>query len=282
MKVTPSRSDIIVFMHYVLDGAIQVPAAALRIQVQNACHVRMAGRETQTVVGPISMEIRGGEFLSIVAPPASGKTSLLRMIAGTLPVTGGEIRIMGARIQPPERDFGLVLQKPALLGWRTVMQNILLQAELRGLNLAESRNRARRLLAWFDLSKFEESRPHELPPGTAQLVSVCRALVHCPALLLLDEPFRMLNTLALEQILDAFQRLWLETKTTALLCTGNIQEAVLLSDRIAVMSQGPGRILQEYSIDLPRPRRMDRATTPLIAEYCSRIRTLFRAQGVLP
>jgi len=121
-----------------------------------------------------------------------------------------------------------------------------------------------------------------LPLGMAQLVSVCRALVHRPALLLLDEPFRMLDTLALEQILDAFQRLWLETKTTALLCTGNIQEAVLLSDRIAVMSQGPGRILQEYLIDLPRPRRMDRATTPLIAEYCSRIRTLFRAQGVLP
>ena len=259
-----------------------MPTAALRIQIQDAYHTRVAGRETQTVVGPVSLDISGGEFLSIIAPPASGKTSLLKMIAGILPVTGGEIRIEGARIQPPERDFGLVLQQPALLGWRTVMQNILLQAELRGLDLVGSRNRARRLLAWFGLSRFEESRPDELPPGAAQLISVCRALVHCPALLLMDEPFRMLDTMALEQILDGFQRLWLETGTTALLCTGNIHEAVLLSDRVAVMSQRPGRILQVFSIDLPRPRRMDRATTPQIAEYCSRIRTLFRAQGVLP
>ena len=257
-------------------------AEVIRVQIQQACHTRAVGGKTQTIVGPVSLDIRAGEFLAIVAPPSSGKTSLLRMIAGTLPVTSGEIRITGTRILPPERDCGMVLQQPALLGWRTVMQNILLQAQLRGLDLAESRNRARRLLAWFGLSEYEESRPDDLPPGTAQLVSLCRALIHCPSLLILDEPFRMLDPLVLERILDGFQHLWLETKTTAVLCTGNIQEAVLLSDRVAVMSQRPGRILQEFAIDLPRPRRMDRTTAPRIAEFCSSIRTLFQAQGVLP
>ena len=257
-------------------------AEVIRIQIQEACHARAVGGRIQTVLGPLSLDIRAGEFLAIVAPPASGKTSLLRMIAGNLPVTSGEIRITGARVGPPERDCGLVLQQPALLGWRTVMQNILLQAQLRRLDLAESRNRARRLLAWFALSEYEDSRPDDLPPGAAQLISVCRALVHRPALLLLDEPFRMLDPLVLERILDGFQHLWLETKTTAVLCTGNIQEAVLLSDRVAVMSQRPGIILQEFPINLPRPRRMDRTMSPQIAEYCSRIRTLFQAQGVLP
>jgi NitT/TauT family transport system ATP-binding protein len=107
-------------------------------------------------------------------------------------------------------------------------------------------------------------------------------LIHNPSLLLLDEPFRMLDPLALEQILDGFQRLWAETETTALLCTCNMLEAVLLSDRVAVLSPRPGRILQDYAIELPRPRRLDKAMTPQIAEYCNRIRILFRAQGVLP
>jgi len=257
-------------------------AEILRIQIQQACHARAVGARLRTVVGPVSLDIRAEEFLAIVAPPASGKTSLLRMIAGTLPVTSGEIRITGARVRPPERDFGLVLQHPALLGWRTVMQNILLQAQLRGLDLAESRNRARRLLAWFGLSECENCRPDDLPAGAAQLVSLCRALVHRPALLLLDEPFRLLDPLVLERILDGFQHLWQEMKPTAVLCTGNMQEAVVLADRVAVMSQGPGRILQEFPIDLPRPRRMDRTIAPRIAEYCGRIRTLFQAQGILP
>jgi NitT/TauT family transport system ATP-binding protein len=254
----------------------------LQIQIDNAHHTRIVERETRTLVGPVSLEIKAGEFLSIVGPVGCGKTILLKMIAGILPVSGGAIRIVGAKLEPPSRDFGLVLQEPALLPWRTSMQNILLQAEMRSLNLEQSRNRARRLLAWFGLSRFEESKPHELLPGTSQAISICRALVHGPSLLLLDEPFRTLDPLSLEPMLDAFQRLWAETGTTALLFTRNLHEAVLLSDRVAVMSPRPGRISGIIPVDLPRPRRLDRAMTPQIAEYGSRIRTLFRAQGVLP
>ena len=253
-----------------------------QLQIRNVYHARVIGREIRAVVGPVSLDIGGGEFLSIVGPAGCGKTTLLKMIAGIVPITNGEIRIAGTKLQPPSRDFGLAFEEPALLPWRTSMQNILLPAEMRGLDLLESSNRARRLVAWVGLSRFEQSKPDELPPGTAQAISICRALVHSPSLLLLDEPFRTLDPLSLEQMIDSLQRLWAETRTTAVLCTCNMHEAVLLSDRVALMSPGPGRILETISIDLPRPRRFDKAMAPQIAEYCNRIRNPFRAQGVLP
>ncbi len=255
---------------------------SFQIQIENAEYANGVGQELQMLVGPIHLEIKGGEFLSIVGPAASGKTTLLKMIAGILKPTSGEIRICGVDTQPPSRDFGLVLEDPALLPWRSSMQNILLQAEMRGLGLEESKNRARRLLAWLGLSRFEESKPHELPPGTAGAISLCRALIHSPSLLLMDEPFRTLDPLALEHRMDGFQRLWAEIGNSAALFTRNMQEAILLADRVAVLSPRPGHILECITIDLPRPRRLDKATTPVIAEYCYRIRTLFRAQGVLP
>jgi NitT/TauT family transport system ATP-binding protein len=259
-----------------------VPAASLQIRIDNARYARTDARGTQNILGPVSLDIHSGEFLSIVAPPASGKTTLVKLIAGVLSATAGEIRMSGKPRQEHSKGIGLVFSQPDLLGWRTVIQNILLQAELSGLDLEECRNRARRLLAWLGLSEFENSRPDEIPEGAGQLISLCRALIHNPSLLLMDEPFRMLDSLSLEKILDGFQRLWLEVGTTSLLCTGNMQEAILLSDRIAVMSPSPGRILQTFVVDLPRPRRFDKAMTPQIAEYCSRIRTLLRAHGVLP
>jgi len=255
---------------------------ALEIHIENACCTRLIGRENRTLVGPVSMEIKSDEFVSMIGPARCGKTTLLKMIAGILPVTDGEIHFAGSEVHPPCRHFGLVLQHPALLPWRTVTQNIMIHAKMCDLDPAESRNRARRLLAWLGLTQFEESWPKDLPTGTAHSIAVCRAMIHSPSLLLMDEPFRTLDPLALEQMLDGFQRLWAETGRTALLFTGNMQEAVLLSDRVAVMSPPPGRILECITIDLPRPRRLDKKMTPLIAEYCNRIRTLYRAQGILP
>jgi NitT/TauT family transport system ATP-binding protein len=232
-------------------------------------------------MGPISLDIRAGEFLSIIAPPGSGTDALLKMIAGILPVPEGEIEFDSVPNVSGSRQIGVVLQRPALLGWRSILNNVLLQAEIRGLAIEESRNRARRLLALFGLSQFESRRPHELPHGTHQLVSICRALVHEPGLLLMDEPFRALDPLAFEKILTGFQRLWSESALTVVLCTTDLDSAVLLSDRIAVMPPHAGAV-PEALIDLPRPRRLDKATAPLIAEHCSRIRTLLRAQGILP
>jgi NitT/TauT family transport system ATP-binding protein len=162
------------------------------------------------------------------------------------------------------------------------MENVLLPAEMLNLNMEESKNRARRLLAWFGLSRFEGRHGNTLPASMANAVSVCRALVHNPSLLLMDEPFRILDALVHEQTLDGFQRLWAENKTTAILCTCNLHEAVLLSDRVVVLSSGPGRILEIVRVDLPRPRRLDKAMTPRIADYCNRIRMVLRAQGTVP
>ncbi len=263
-------------------GAGSTASAKFEFRLENLSHLRRVGRTSDVVVGPVSLELKGGEFLSVIGPAACGKTALVKMIAGILQISEGKVCISGAEIHPPCRDFGLVLKRPALLPWRTSMRNILLQAEMCGPDPGESRDRARRLLAWFGLSKFEHSLPHELPRGGAEAVAICRALVHNPALLVMDEPFGSLDPLAIELILDAFQRLRVESGTTTLLCTGNLQEAVLLGDRVAVMSPQPGRILQTFSVDLPRPRRMDKSMTPRIAEYCNRIRTSFRALGILP
>ncbi len=259
-----------------------MPTPSFQVQIEDAQYAKGLGSESRALVGPIRLDIKGGEFLSILGPSASGKTTLLKMIAGILQPTSGKVLTCGVKTQSPGCDFGLVFADPALLPWRSSMQNILLQAEMRGLGLQESRNRAQRLLAWLGLSRYEECRPHELPPGTAGAVSLCRALIHNPSLLLMDDPFRTLDPLALEQRLDGFQRLWAETGNTAALFTGNMHEAILLADRVAVLSPRPGRILECIAIDLPRPRRFDKATTPVIAEYAQRIRAIFRAQGVLP
>jgi NitT/TauT family transport system ATP-binding protein len=259
-----------------------MPAPRPFVQLASAHHDRTLPAGVQHTVGPLSLDIQEGEFLSVIGPAGCGKTTLLKMIAGLLPLSGGTLSVAGAERKPPGCKFGLALHEPALLPWRTSLQNVLIQAEFQDLDPAESGHRARRLLAWFGLSDYENRRPHELPPGTSCAVSICRALVHNPSLLLLDDPFRSLDSLSLERMLDGFQRLWAEAGCTAFLCTCNMLEAILLSDRVAVMSNAPGRILDCLAIDLPRPRRLDKATAPQIAEYRSRIRMLFRAHGILP
>lgn len=258
-----------------------MPGATTSIVAENIHYDQMLPTGVQTVVGPLSLTLQGGEFLSVVGPSGCGKSALLKMIAGIRRVSGGVLRVSGTSSEPPCRDFGVALEEPALLPWRTSLENILLPAEIRGLDPVESANRARRLLAWFDMSRYENCWPDELPPGAACAVSICRALIHGPALLLLDDPFRAIDPLSSEQMLDRLQRLWAEAGCASLLCTGNLVEAVLLSDRVAVMSAAPGRILDIIPIDLPRPRRLDRTSSPLVADYCSRIRVLFRAQGIL-
>ncbi len=268
-------------IHTAREGADPTISRVL-VSLHDACHSRRTGSQLHAIAGPLSFDLREGELLSIVGPEGSGKTTLIKMIAGLLKVTAGEIRFDPADAERVQRSMGLAFEQPSLLPWRTAMQNILLQAELRGLDREESRNRARRLMSWFGLTDYEDRRPHEIPAAAAPLISVCRAMVHDPPVLLMDEPFRSLNALTLEHVLDAFQRLWLETRSTVLLCTSNLHEAVFLADRVAVLSPGPGTILQILPVNLPRPRRFDKAMSPRIAEYCSLLRTLFRAQGVLP
>ncbi len=257
-------------------------ALPLTLSIRNARLASTGGNESELLARMISLEVRKGEFFSILCPEDDGESALLRMIAGLIPSPQGEILVDGVELPAARRKLGLAFRRAALLPWRTVLKNVLLQAEMLDLNLQESSNHARRLLAWFGLSKYEECRPDRLPPGMTSVVAVCRAMVHHPSLLLLDEPFSGLDSLTLERILDGFQRLWIENRITAILFTRNILEAVLLSDRIAVLAPAPAGILEPMEIDLPRPRRFEKATAPQFAEHCNRIRTVLRAHGVLP
>jgi NitT/TauT family transport system ATP-binding protein len=251
------------------------------IQVNHAVKTYTSQVDGEVGVGPFCIEIGQSEVVSLVGPGKCGKTTLLKMLAGLIPATSGEIRIFESRVEAPQTDIGLVLQEPFLLEWRTVMQNVLLQAEVRRLDLGESEVRARRLLASLGLAGCENLRPRQISRGDQQLVSICRALVHDPPLVLMDEPFAVLDPLAREQAIMELQRLWKNVSTTVVIATQNIAEAVQLSDRVAALSEGRGQVLEILPIELSRPRRLDQFTTPRIAEYSNRVRTIFHAHGVL-
>jgi NitT/TauT family transport system ATP-binding protein len=238
---------------------------------------RYPTRTETTVVGPLSLEIRRGEFLSVVGPSGCGKSLFLRMIAGLNALESGSIDFGAQTARPP---IGWIFRNPALLPWRSVLRNATLMADLCAARSPGSEQRARSLLASMSLAGKEDALPHDLRFDEAQRVAICRALLDSPPLLLMDDPFGCMDFLTREHVIADFQRLWMGSGSTVILAAGEISEAVQLSDRVALMACNPGRILQVLAIDLPRPRRLDKATTPLIAEYASRIRTIFHAQGL--
>jgi len=228
----------------------------------------------------INLEIRQSEFVAIVGPSGCGKTTILRCLAGLVPCSSGTITVGGRRVDRPQTDVGIVFQDAILLDWRDVLANVLLQADIRRLDRTTFEPIARHLIKATGLQGFEGRKPYELSGGMRQRVSICRALVHDPPLLLMDEPFGALDALTREQISMDIQRVWMEKRKTALHITHSIPEAVLLADRVVVMSPRPGRIVEIIDINLPRPRRLDRLP-PLFNEYAGRIRDIFKAKGVL-
>jgi NitT/TauT family transport system ATP-binding protein len=202
------------------------------------------------------------------------------MLAGLVPYTGGSITIAGKKVTRPQTDLGIIFQDSVLLDWRDVISNVMLQVDIRGLDRAQYMPVAKELIKATGLDGFENKKPYELSGGMKQRVSICRALVHDPPLLLMDEPFGALDALTREQISMDIQHLWMEKRKTVLLITHSIPEAVLLADRIVVMSPRPGRIVEIIDIDLPRPRRLDRLPERF-NEYAGRIRQIFQASGVL-
>jgi NitT/TauT family transport system ATP-binding protein len=228
----------------------------------------------------VTLDIRRSEFVAIVGPSGCGKTTLLKMVAGLVPYTAGEITVGGARVERPQTDVGIVFQESILLDWRDVLANVLLQVDIRRLDRETYEPVARHLLKATGLEGFEHKKPYELSGGMRQRVSICRALVHDPPLLLMDEPFGALDALTREQISMDIQRVWMEKRKTALHITHSIPEAVLLADRVVVMSPRPGRIVEIIEVDLPRPRRLDKLP-PRFNDYAGRIREIFKSKGVL-
>jgi NitT/TauT family transport system ATP-binding protein len=229
----------------------------------------------------VDLEIHESEFVAIVGPSGCGKSTLLRMIAGLLPPSDGEVRIAGRAVAGPQTNLGIVFQSPVLLEWRTALDNVLVQIELRGLDPAAYRDRALALLQQMGLSEFTDRHPYELSGGMRQRVAIARALIHDAPLLLMDEPFGALDALTREQMRLDLEALWLASKKTVVFITHSIDEAVLLADRVVVMSPRPGRIETTLDIALPRPRGLDARHAREFVEATDRITRIFLDRGVL-
>lgn len=229
----------------------------------------------------VSFEVQQGEFLSIVGPSGCGKSTMLLIVAGLVPGSGGSIAIDGVKVEKPQTNLGFVFQDAVLLDWRRVIDNVMLSVEFRGRDQSRYRKRAIDLLEAVGLGGFEKKYPYELSGGMRQRVSICRALIHDPPLLLMDEPFGALDALTRDQLNLDLQTIWQESKKTVLFVTHSIAEAVFLSDRVVVMSPRPGKVSDILRVDLPRPRSHGVRETPAFAEYTKAIRSIFQAQGVL-
>ena len=254
----------------------------------NRAHIRLqnVGKIYQTKSGAIeacadvTIDIRQSEFVAIVGPSGCGKTTILKMVAGLIPYSSGTITIGNKLVDRPQTDVGIVFQDAIMLDWRNVLSNVMLQIDIRRMDRVKYESVAMNLLNATGLGGFEKKRPYELSGGMRQRVSICRALVHDPSLLLMDEPFGALDALTREQIAMDIQRLWMDSRKTALHITHSIPEAVLLADRVVVMGPRPGRIVEVINIDLPRPRRLDKLPADF-NDYAGRIREIFKSKGVL-
>ncbi len=251
------------------------------LSIQNLSKVYATGEGPVRALDQVSLDTHRGQFLSILGPSGCGKSTLLMIAAGLVPASSGAVYVEGERVTRPRTDIGIVFQSPVLLEWRTALENVMLQAEARKLDRAEAERNARRLLESVGLAGFENKYPHELSGGMRQRVSICRALVHSPHQLLMDEPFGALDALTRDQIALDLQKLWNDRQMTVLFVTHSLAEAVFLSDRVVVMTPRPGRIDTVIDIDLPRPRTLAVRDTPQFAAYSRQIRDLFLASGVL-
>src|SRR3954465_5799258 len=213
-----------------------------------------ASGEGVDALGEVTLDIQAGEFVSIVGPSGCGKSTLMMLVSGLIPASSGEIVIDRQRGTRPYANLGIVFQRDALLEWRTVLDNVLLQADIRHLDRAQLTPTAVDLLARTGLAGFEKYYPWELSGGMRQRVAICRALLGNPSLLLMDEPFGALDAMTREQMNLDLQRIWLQDRKTVLFITHSIEEAVLLSDRVVVMSSRPGRIADIIEVGVDRPR----------------------------
>lgn len=205
----------------------------------------------------VNFSSQEGEFISVVGPSGCGKSTLIKAVAGLLPCTKGEIWVNGQLVKGPHPNVGIVFQSPVLLAWRNVIRNIMLQIEMRkGLQKEKYIEKAMSLIRLAGLEGFEKRHPWELSGGMQQRVSFCRALIHDPPLLLMDEPFGALDAMTRDEMNVWLQRIWMEKSKTVLFVTHDISEAVFLSDRILVMTSRPGTVKKVITVDLPRPRDM--------------------------
>lgn len=224
----------------------------------------------------INLSVLAGEFLCIVGPSGCGKTTLLQILGGLLPASKGQVYWLDQPLSEPHPGIGIVFQKPNLMPWRTVRENVLLPLQLQAVPAATAERRAHEALAMVGLSEFVSVYPKALSGGMEQRVAVARALVQQPRLLLLDEPFGALDALTRERLNQKLLHIWETQALTAIMVTHNIREAVFLADRVLVLSPRPATISAEFTIDLPRPRPKGMEYTQAFGDLAYRIRQAIR------
>src|SRR3954453_4741681 len=253
MAAEPARGDE-------LDASLRDSAPAMAregIAIRDLSKTYDGRGEGVTPLSGIDCAVADGEFLSIVGPSGCGKSTLLKILAGLLQASGGQALLNGTPIDGPRHDIGVVFQSPVLFPWRSVLGNVLLPVDVQGLGREKMTRSALDLLKLVGLEGFEHRYPWELSGGMQQRVALVRALIHDPALLLMDEPFGALDAMTREAMNQEMQRIWMERRKTILFITHSISEAVYLADRVLVMTPRPGRIADELVIDLPRPRGLE-------------------------
>ena len=240
-----------------------------------------SNREPVNALDDINLEIEEGEFVSVVGPSGCGKSTLLKILSGLLSMTSGTASFMGKTITGPHSDVGIVFQDPILLPWRTVLNNTLLPAEIMGLDPKITHPRAHDLIKLVGLEEFENVYPGELSGGMRQRNAIIRALIHDPAVLLMDEPFGALDAMTREQMNMELQRIWFDSKKTVFFITHSIPEAVFLGDRVVVMTPRPGKIAEIIDVEIPRPRNLSTMGDEKFVALTQRIRSLLYVEGSL-
>jgi NitT/TauT family transport system ATP-binding protein len=271
-----------------LDSAASAPHPATNLDSAGFIELEgvtksFAARDGSTTVAVDGVDLRIGasEFVSLLGPSGCGKSTLLSIIAGLIQPSCGQIRIAGQPVHRPHTNVGIVFQNDLLLDWRTVLGNVLFQFEMRGLPARPHEGKARALIASVGLEGFAAKYPWELSGGMRQRVAICRALIHDPPLLLMDEPFGALDALTRAQLQIDLQNIWQASRKTVVFVTHSIEEAVFLSDRVVVMTPRPGRVREVIDIELPRPRRLDTRDSPMFSAAIGRVNHLFHDMGVI-
>jgi NitT/TauT family transport system ATP-binding protein len=263
------------------DPKAQAEPMPTSIEVAGVSMVFRKGATQTRALDEIDLTFGQGEFVAIVGPSGCGKSTLMRLMAGLLPATTGRIVFGGQPVTSPVKGVGIVFQNPVLLNWRNVLANVMLQIEMRGLDTRAYQDQARSLLELVGLGDFMSSYPQELSGGMRQRAAIIRALIHDPPVLFMDEPFGALDALTREQMRIDLESLLMSRPKTVLFITHSIDEAVLLADRVVVMSPRPGRIERILSVNLPRPRGLEGRALPGFTGVHEAITEIFLARGVL-
>jgi NitT/TauT family transport system ATP-binding protein len=250
------------------------------IEIDNVSkHFVSRTRDLVPALSDVSLSIARNEFVCLVGPSGCGKSTLIRLVGGLLPASRGLVRIDGQEVRAPRADTGIVFQAPTLLPWASVLDNVLFPLKIMRRLGPDSGARARRLLQLVGLAGFEDKYPRELSGGMQMRAGICRALVHDPDILLMDEPFGSLDALTREELTLELMRIWREQPKTVLFVTHSITESVMLADRVVVLSARPGRVREVVAVAVPRPRDFGMEARDEFQAAANRIRQLIFGTG---